>query len=766
MGGRVEIGGLGVARDLHDLVRDEIAPGTGVEPEAFWRALADIVRDLGPKHRALLEERDRLQAQIDSWHSERAGRPFDPSEYRAFLESIGYLLPAGDEFRIETANVDDEIARMAGPQLVVPVDNARYALNAANARWGSLYDALYGTDVIPRAGASEGSGPARAGPGVAAGSAAATGGIDPARAKRVIAWTSDFLDEAAPLADASHAGVTTYTLRRHGAGDGDDDEAGGGDRAGNAGVRLVAVLTDGSQTALSDPAQFVGYREHSGQLSCILLRNHRLHLELHIDREHEIGTLHPAGVRDVVLEAAVTTIEDCEDAVSAVDAEDKTRVYRNWSGLMKGTLEASFTKGGKKVVRRLAPDRTYLTPGGGTLTLRGRSLLLVRHVGIHLYTDAVLDVDGREIPEGFLDTMVTVLAAKHDVEGRGAFTNSRRGGIYVVKPKLHGPEEVAATVELFERVEDALGLARDTIRIGIMDEERRTTVNLAECIRAARSRVIFINTGFLDRTGDEIHTSMEAGPVIPKTQMKAARWIAAYEDWNVDVGLAAGLAGRAQIGKGMWAAPDAMADMMAQKIGHPRAGANTAWVPSPTAATLHAVHYHRENVVERQREIARREGARLGRARLGDLLSIPLLAGRKLSPDDVQKELDNNAQGILGYVVRWVGQGVGCSKVPDVHDVALMEDRATLRISSQHIANWLRHGVIDDARVRTTFERMAAVVDRQNAGDPAYCPMAADPDASIEYQAALELVFKGATQPNGYTEWILHRRRREAKARR
>ena len=766
MGGRVEIGGLGVARDLHDLVRDEIAPGTGVEPEAFWRALADIVRDLGPKHRALLEERDRLQAQIDSWHSKRAGRPFDPSEYRAFLESIGYLLPAGDEFRIETANVDDEIARMAGPQLVVPVDNARYALNAANARWGSLYDALYGTDVIPRAGASEGSGPARAGPGVAAGPAAATGGIDPTRAKRVIAWTNDFLDEAAPLADASHAGVTTYTLRRHGAGDGDDDEAGGGDRAGNAGVRLVAVLTDGSQTALSDPAQFVGYREHSGQLSCILLRNHRLHLELHIDRGHEIGTLHPAGVRDVVLEAAVTTIEDCEDAVSAVDAEDKTRVYRNWSGLMKGTLEASFTKRGKKVVRRLAPDRTYLTPGGGTLTLRGRSLLLVRHVGIHLYTDAVLDVDGREIPEGFLDTMVTVLAAKHDVEGRGAFTNSRRGGIYVVKPKLHGPEEVAATVELFERVEDALDLARDTIRIGIMDEERRTTVNLAECIRAARSRVIFINTGFLDRTGDEIHTSMEAGPVIPKTQMKAARWIAAYEDWNVDVGLAAGLAGRAQIGKGMWAAPDAMADMMAQKIGHPRAGANTAWVPSPTAATLHAVHYHRENVVERQREIARREGARLGRARLGDLLSIPLLAGRKLSPDDVQKELDNNAQGILGYVVRWVGQGVGCSKVPDVHDVALMEDRATLRISSQHIANWLRHGVIDDARVRTTFERMAAVVDRQNAGDPAYCPMAADPDASIEYQAALELVFKGATQPNGYTEWILHRRRREAKARR
>ena len=766
MGGRVEIGGLGVARNLHDLVRDEIAPGTGVEPEAFWRALADIVRDLGPKHRALLEERDRLQAQIDSWHSERAGRPFDPSEYRAFLESIGYLLPAGDEFRIETANVDDEIARMAGPQLVVPVDNARYALNAANARWGSLYDALYGTDVIPRAGASEGSGPARAGPGVAAGPAAATGGIDPARAGRVIAWTNDFLDQAVPLADASHAGVTTYTLRRHGAGDGDDDEAGGGDRAGNAGVRLVAVLTDGSQTALSDPAQFVGYREHSGQLSCILLRNHRLHLELHIDREHEIGTLHPAGVRDVVLEAAVTTIEDCEDAVSAVDAEDKTRVYRNWSGLMKGTLEASFTKGGKKVVRRLAPDRTYLTPGGGTLTLRGRSLLLVRHVGIHLYTDAVLDVDGREIPEGFLDTMVTVLAAKHDVEGRGAFTNSRRGGIYVVKPKLHGPEEVAATVELFERVEDALDLARDTIRIGIMDEERRTTVNLAECIRAAKSRVIFINTGFLDRTGDEIHTSMEAGPVIPKTEMKAARWIAAYEDWNVDVGLAAGLAGRAQIGKGMWAAPDAMADMMAQKIGHPRAGANTAWVPSPTAATLHAVHYHRENVVERQREIARREGARLGRARLGDLLSIPLLAGRKLSPDDVQKELDNNAQGILGYVVRWVGQGVGCSKVPDVHDVALMEDRATLRISSQHIANWLRHGVIDDARVRTTFERMAAVVDRQNAGDPAYCPMAADPDASIEYQAALELVFKGATQPNGYTEWILHRRRREAKARR
>ena len=793
MSERVEIGGLGVAKALHDLVGDEIAPGTGVEPEAFWRALADVVRDLGPKNRALLERRDRLQARIDAWHEERAARPVDPAEYRAFLESIGYLLPTGGGFRIDTANVDDEIALIAGPQLVVPVDNARYALNAANARWGSLYDALYGTDVIPReeGGPESGSRP---------------GGIDPARARRVIAWTNDFLDEAVPLAEGSHADVTAYALRKYGEAPREHERSDGeisrergrparewsegpqasdaphpgaareipaprgGGQAGDprrdddggegAGVRLVAVLAGGSQTGLADPAQLAGYRERDGKLECVLLRNHRLHVELHIDRGHEIGKLGRAGVRDVVLEAAVTTIEDCEDAVSAVDAEDKTRVYRNWTGLMKGTLEASFTKDGKEVVRRLAPDRAYRAPGGGTVVLPGRSLMLVRNVGIHMYTDAVLDGNGDEIPEGFLDAMVTVLAAKHDLDRRGAFVNSRRGSVYVVKPKLHGPEEVAATVELFERVEDALGLARDTIKIGIMDEERRTTVNLAECIRAARSRVIFINTGFLDRTGDEIHTSMEAGPVIPKTEMKAARWIATYEDWNVDVGLAAGLAGRAQIGKGMWAAPDAMAGMMAEKIDHPRAGANTAWVPSPTAATLHAVHYHRENVAERQREIARRGR----RADLGDILSVPLLAGRNLSAEEIRSELDNNAQGILGYVVRWVGQGVGCSKVPDVGDVALMEDRATLRISSQHIANWLRHGVIDEAQVRAAFERMAAVVDRQNAGDPAYRPMAPDTAGSIEFQAALELVFKGAGQPNGYTEWILHRRRREAKA--
>ena len=720
---RVSIGGLGVSKPLHDLVRDEAAPGTGVDPGRFWSSLAAIVADLGPANRALLERRDALQAEIDAWHRRQRGRDVDPVERRELLARIGYLVAEGPDFEVATGNVDPEVASVAGPQLVVPLTSARYALNAANARWGSLYDALYGTDAVPDTEGAE-----------------RRSHFNPTRAQRVIERAARILDEAAPLAAGSHREVVAFRLRP-------------GPRAG-----LEVELADGARTGLADPTGFAGYRRAGDALECVLLRHHGLHIEIRIDPAHPVGRLHPAGVRDVVLESAITTIQDCEDAVTAVDAEDKVLVYRNWLGIMRGTLEARFEKGGEPVSRRLAPDRHYLDPDGQPLALPGRSLLLVRNVGAHMYTGAVTGANGDPIPETFLDAMMTSLAAVHDLKGSGPFVNSRAGSIYIVRPKMHGPEEVAAAVALFARVEEALDLAPNTVKIGIMDEERRTTVNLKECIRAARERVVFINTGFLDRTGDEIHTMMECGPVIPKAEMKGAAWIRAYEDRNVDIGLETGLRGRAQIGKGMWPAPDAMAAMLETKVEHPRAGANTAWVPSPTAATLHAVHYHQVDVAARQRAIASRE-----RARLEDILTPPLLGPRKLRPEEVDAELDNNAQSILGYVVRWVGQGVGCSKVPDINEVALMEDRATLRISSQHVANWLHHGLIDEARVRASFEKMARVVDRQNAGDPAYRSMAPDCASSVEFNAALELVFEARRSPNGYTEGVLHARRQAVK---
>jgi len=716
----VNSGHMEVANPVYRLVMDEILPGLGIDPAGFWRKLEELITELAPRNNILLLKRYKLQAEIDTWHQSRCDAPHDHAQYQKFLHKIGYLLPEGPDFAVTPTHIDEEIATIAGPQLVVPVKNARYALNATNARWGSLYDALYGSDVI-----DEADGAGRAGP------------YNPVRGARVIAYGRKLLDEAAPLAGASHADARAYRVVQG---------------------ALQVTLANGASAGLEHPARFAGYNGAPEAPTEVLLKNNSLHIIIQIDANHPVGKDDLAHVKDLVLESAVTVIQDCEDSVAAADGADKAEVYRNWLGLMKGTLTDTFVKNGQTMTRTLAPDLQFLDPQGKPLTLHGRALLLVRNVGHLMTNDAVL-FKGEEAPEGILDAAITGLIALYDLRGLGTLRNSRTGSMYIVKPKMHGPEEVAFACDIFDKVEDMLGLARHTLKIGIMDEERRTTVNLKECIRAARERIIFINTGFLDRTGDEIHTSMEAGVMVRKEAMKQEKWIKAYENWNVDIGLACGLQGKAQIGKGMWAKPDLMKEMVETKRAHLLAGASTAWVPSPTAATLHAMHYHQTNVWEVQNELKKRP-----RASLDDILTIPLLGDTPLTREQVQAELDNNCQGILGYVVRWIDLGIGCSKVPDIHDVGLMEDRATLRISSQHIANWLRHDYVRRRHVLETFKRMAVIVDRQNANEPGYKPMSDNFDESVAFQAACELVFGGVHQPNGYTEPVLHRRRRELKA--